>query len=339
MSNEPQVTDHDFLVQVKNLTKFFPIQRGFWSKTVGYVQALKDINLGIKKRQIIGIVGESGSGKSTLGKLILKLLEPTDGEILYKERNIFSLSNKEMRSIRQRLQIVFQNPYSSLSPRMKIKDIIAEPIIVHKIIQDKEGIMKRVNELLNLAGLEEQHGNKYPHELSGGQRQRVAIARALSLSPEFLILDEPVSALDVSVQAQILNLLIDLQKKLNLTYLFISHNLSVVSYISTQIAVMYLGRIVEFGHKEDIIKSPKHPYTIALLSANPEIGDLRSKLRKEKRIILSGEIPDPSNPPSGCVFRTRCPIAKERCTSEIPKLELYNNQQVACHYAGELKLN
>lgn len=336
MSNEQQVINHDSFIQVKNLTKFFPIQRGFWSKTVGHVQALKDINLRIKKGQIIGIVGESGSGKSTLGKLILKLLEPTDGEILYKERNIFSLSNKEMRSIRQRLQIVFQNPYSSLSPRMKIKDIVAEPIIVHKIIQDKEGIMKRVNELLNLVGLEEQHGNKYPHELSGGQRQRVAIARALSLSPEFLILDEPVSALDVSVQAQILNLLIDLQKKLNLTYLFISHNLSVVSYISTQIAVMYLGHIVEFGSKEDIIKSPKHPYTVALLSASPFI---ESKGQKKERIILRGEIPDPSNPPSGCVFRTRCPIAKERCISEIPELELYNNQQVACHYAKELKLN
>lgn len=334
MNNEQQVMDRDSLIQVKSLTKFFPIQRGFWSKTVGHVQALKDINLGIKKGQIIGIVGESGSGKSTLGKLILKLLEPTDGEILYKERNIFSLSNKEMRSIRQRLQIVFQNPYSSLSPRMKIKDIVAEPIIVHKIIQDKEGIMKRVNELLNLVGLEEQHGNKYPHELSGGQRQRVAIARALSLSPEFLILDEPVSALDVSVQAQILNLLIDLQKKLNLTYLFISHNLSVVSYISTQIAVMYLGHIVEFGSKEDIIKSPKHPYTVALLSASPFI---ESKGQKKERIILQGEIPDPSNPPSGCVFRTRCPIVKERCINEIPKLESYNNQQVACHYAGDLK--
>ncbi len=344
MSNEQQVTNHkspvishDFLIQVKNLTKSFPIQRGFWSRTVGHVQALKDINLEIKKGQVIGIVGESGSGKSTLGKLILKLLESTSGEVFYKGKNIFSLSNKEIRSIRQKLQIVFQNPYSSLSPRMKIKDIISEPIIVHKTIQDKEEIIKRVNELLNLVGLEEQHGNKYPHELSGGQRQRVAIARTLSLNPEFLILDEPVSALDVSVQAQILNLLIDLQQNLNLTYLFISHNLSVVSYISTQIAVMYLGHIVEFGQKEDIIKSPKHPYTVALLSASPLVMSAKQE-SSNKRIILSGEIPDPSNPPSGCVFRTRCPIAKEKCSVEIPQLiKDHNNQLVACHYAGELK--
>jgi oligopeptide/dipeptide ABC transporter ATP-binding protein len=338
MSQDKSIQESELLIEVKNLTKFFPIQRGFWSRTVGHVQALKEINLEIKRGQIIGIVGESGSGKSTLGKLILKLLEPTSGEVLYKGKNIFSLSNKETRSIRQKLQIVFQNPYSSLSPRMKIKDIIGEPIIVHKIIQDKEGIIKRVNELLNLVGLEEQHGNKYPHELSGGQRQRVAIARALSLNPEFLVLDEPVSALDVSVQAQILNLLIELQRKLNLTYLFISHNLSVVSYISTQIAVMYLGHIIEFGEKEDIIKSPKHPYTVALLSASPLVMSAKPE-NSSKRIILSGEIPDPSNPPSGCVFRTRCPIVKEKCAIEIPKLELHNNQQVACHFAGELKNN
>ena len=334
------------LIQVKNLSKLFPIQRGFWSRTTGYVQALKDINLEIKKGQIIGVVGESGSGKSTLGKLILKLLEPTSGEVFYKEKNIFSLSNKEIRSIRQKLQIVFQNPYSSLNPRMKIKDIISEPINVHKTIKDRKEIKKRVNELLNLVGLEEQHGSKYPHELSGGQRQRIAIARALSLNPEFLVLDEPVSALDVSVQAQILNLLIELQKKINLTYLFISHNLSIVSYISTHIVVMYLGHVVEFGQKEDIIKSPKHPYTVALLSASPHIElkqDAGSKKQEEqktsKRIILSGEIPDPSDPPSGCVFRTRCPIAKERCSVEIPLLTQYNEQFVACHYVGELKTN
>ncbi len=334
---QKEQTASSILIQVKNLTKFFPIQRGFWSRTVGHVQALKDINLEIRKGQIIGIVGESGSGKSTLGKLILKLLEPTSGAVIYKGKNIFSFSNKEIRSIRQKLQIVFQNPYSSLSPRMKIKDIVGEPIIVHKIIQGKEETNKRVNELLNLVGLEEQLGNKYPHELSGGQRQRVAIARALSLNTEFLILDEPVSALDVSVQAQILNLLIELQQKLDLTYLFISHNLSVVSYISTQIAVMYLGHIVEFGRKEDIIKSPKHPYTVALLSAIPEVRGQRSEIREKKRIILSGEIPDPSNPPSGCVFRTRCPIAKEKCTNEVPKLEMHNNQLVSCHFAEELK--
>lgn len=329
-------TDHSsLLIQVKNLSKFFPIQRGFWSRTVGHVQALKDINLEINKGQIIGVVGESGSGKSTLGKLILRLLEPSSGEVYYKGQNIFSISNNEMRLLRQKLQIVFQNPYSSLSPRMKIKDIVGEPIIVHKIIQNKEEVSNRVNELLNLVGLETQHGNRFPYELSGGQRQRVAIARALSLNPEFLVLDEPVSALDVSVQAQILNLLIELQKKFDLTYLFISHNLSVVSYISTKIAVMYLGHIVEFGEKEAITKFPQHPYTLALLSASPKIN---TEITKE-RITLHGEIPDPSNPPSGCVFRTRCPIAKEKCAIEVPLLIKHNNQLAACHYAGELKTN
>ncbi len=335
-STKPPLESSEILIKVNNLSKFFPIQRGFWSKTVGHIQALKDINLEIKRGEVIGIVGESGSGKSTLGKLILRLLEPSFGEVLYNGKNIFSMPAKEVRSIRQKLQIVFQNPYSSLSPRMRIKDIIREPISIHKMVEGKENISKRVTELLNLVGLEEQHGNKYPHELSGGQRQRVAIARALSLNPDFLVLDEPVSALDVSVQAQILNLLIELQQKLNLTYLFISHNLSVVSYISTKIAVMYLGHIVEFGEKKDIMKDPKHPYTVSLLSASPQI-DLKGENIKNKRIILSGEIPDPSNPPSGCVFRTRCPIVKDNCASEIPTLRQHTNQLVSCHYSGELK--
>lgn len=313
---------NNILIKIKNLKKHFPIQRGFWSSTVGYVQALNNINLEIKKGEMIGIVGESGCGKSTLGKLILKLIEPTSGEVLFQGKNIFSISKKELRLLRQKLQIVFQNPYSSLNPRMKIKDIVGEPLIVHKIIKDHTKLKDRVNELLNLVGIETQFGEKFPHELSGGQKQRIAIARALSLNPEFLVLDEPVSALDLSVQAQILNLLLDLQRKLNLTYLFISHNLSVVSYLSTQIAVMYLGNIVEMGLKEDILKNPKHPYTIALLN----------------KLILSGEIPDPSNPPSGCVFRTRCPIVKEKCKDEVPQLIQQENHLVACHYAGELKI-
>ena len=332
--SKPQTSE--LLIQVKNLTKFFPIQRGFWSRTTGYTHAVNNINLDIFKGEIIGIVGESGSGKSTLAKLILNLTEPTNGEVLYNSKNLYSIPKNEMRRIRQKLQIVFQNPYSSLNPRMKIKDIISEPIAIHKILNSKNEITNRVNELLNLVGLEEFHGKKFPHELSGGQRQRVAIARALSLNPDFLVLDEPVSALDVSVQAQILNLLIDLQRKFNLTYLFISHNLSVVSYISSRIAVMYLGNIVELGSKEKIIKDPKHPYTVALLSSAPKIET--SKTKKEK-IILSGEIPDPSNPPSGCVFRTRCPIVKEKCTIEVPNLDLHNNEQVACHFSGELKAN
>ena len=335
------------LIQIKNLTKHFPIQRGFWSRTIGYVKALNNINLDIDRNQIIGIVGESGCGKSTFGKLILKLIEPTSGEVLYLNQNIFTIPDKELRALRKKLQMVFQNPYSSLNPRMKVFEIIKEPLIVHKIFNEREQINNRVYELLMLVGLEKEHSNKYPHELSGGQRQRVAIARTLSLNPEFLVLDEPVSALDVSVQAQILNLLLDLHKRLNLTYLFISHNLSVVSYISTQIAVMYLGHIVEIGPKEKIINEPKHPYTVALLSAAPrieniadsveQIGEQRQeKSTTHKRIILTGEIPDPSNPPSGCVFRTRCPIAKEKCAIEDPKLIEHNGQYVACHYPGEL---
>ena len=334
-------TQHsNLLIEIKNLTKHFPIQRGFWSKTVGQVQALNNVSLNIEKGQIIGIVGESGCGKSTLGKLILRLLEPTSGAVYYKGQNIFSLPNKDLRLLRQKLQIVFQNPYSSLNPRMKIEDIVSEPIAVHKILKSKGDIKSRVYELLSLVGIEPHLGNKYQDELSGGQRQRIAIARALSLNPEFLVLDEPVSALDVSVQAQILNLLLDLQKELNLTYLFISHNLAVVSYISTQITVMYLGHIVEHGSKNEIINNPKHPYTVALLSAvtkiDTEMGRIGDRAKKQ-RIILSGEIPDPSNPPSGCTFRTRCPIAKEKCTNEIPELKTYENRQVSCHYPGELK--
>ncbi|MBI2996483.1 MAG: ATP-binding cassette domain-containing protein [Candidatus Melainabacteria bacterium] len=337
-----KLSTRETIIETKSLTKHFPVQHGFWSRTTNYVQATNNINLQIEKGQIIGIVGESGCGKSTLGKLILRLLEPTLGEVLYKGINIHSLSNKELKKLREKLQIVFQNPYSSLNPRMKIQEIISEPILVHKIITNggkKEKVRERVLELLSLVGLEDKLSNKYAHELSGGQRQRVAIARALALNPEFLILDEPVSALDVSVQAQILNLLLDLQKKLNLTYLFISHNLSVVSYISTHIAVMYLGHIVEIGQKELVINNPQHPYTVALLSAAPRLAISNQQSAISNKIVLSGEIPDPSNPPSGCVFRTRCPIARDKCSVEVPLLIKHNAQLVACHYGGELKEN
>ena len=325
------------LIEIKNLSKHFPIQRGFWSKTTSKVQAINNVNLKINKGDIVGLVGESGSGKSTLGKLILRLLEPTDGEVLYCGNNIFNIPTNKMLVLRQKLQIVFQNPYSSLNPRMPIGEIIKEPITVHKLIRDKTTLNSRVEELLNLVGLDKTTKEKFPHELSGGQRQRIAIARALALNPEFLVLDEPVSALDVSVQAQILNLLMELQQRLNLTYLFISHNLSVVSYIATQIAVMYLGNIVEYGKKEFIIKDPSHPYTVSLLSASPTI-NIEEK-QKEKRIILSGEIPDPSNPPSGCVFRTRCPVVQDLCSKEFPALIEKNNRLVACHFEGSLKTN
>lgn len=323
--------DSTTLIKIKDLTKLYPIQRGFWSKTTDHIQALKNINLEINSGEVLGIVGESGCGKSTLGKLILALIEPTSGEVYYKGKNIFLLSKKDLRLLRERIQIVFQNPYSSLNPRMKIKDIIKEPIIVHKQFKNKKDLENKTLELLNIVGLEEEHKEKYPHELSGGQRQRIAIARAISLKPEFLVLDEPVSALDVSVQAQILNLLSDLQKKLRLTYIFISHNLSVVSYLSDKIAVMYLGNIVEFGAKEDIINSPQHPYTKVLISAVPKVGALHAT-----PLQLIGDIPDPSNVPSGCAFRTRCPIAQEKCKLEIPKLGTHNKQLAACHFPGTL---
>ena len=328
------------LIEIKNLTKNFPIKKGFWSTTEGFIKAVSNINLTIEKGQIIGLVGESGSGKSTLAKLILKLIEPSLGQVIYNGEDILSMENKRLRSLRQKLQIVFQNPYSSLNPRMKIKDIIAEPIALHNKapMNNSENSSQRVSELLRLVGLEEFYEDKFPHELSGGQRQRVAIARALSLNPEFLILDEPVSALDVSVQAQILNLLADLQKRLDLTYLFISHNLSVVGFISTHIAVMYLGHIVEYGKKEDIIKTPRHPYTTALISASPRIETREQELETRKqRIVLSGEIPDPSNPPSGCVFRTRCPIASDICSTEIPLLDS-GIHRTACHFPGKLSV-
>lgn len=329
--------NNDVLIRIENLTKKYPVQRGFWSRVVGNVLALNNVSFNINKGEIIGVVGESGCGKSTLGKLILRLIEPSSGKVLYKDKDVHSISSKELRLLRQKLQIVFQNPYASLNPRMKIKDIITEPISVHKICKTKEEVDSRVQELLELVGLGQANQEKHPHELSGGQRQRIAIARSLSLNPEFLVLDEPVSALDVSVQAQILNLLLDLQKKLNLTYLFISHNLSVVSYISTHIAVMYLGNIVEFGKKDDIMNNPQHPYTKALLTAAPHILSKKERENiKDERIFLEGEIPDPSNIPSGCVFRTRCPIAKEKCTTEIPVLETHSNQIAACHYPGEL---
>src|SRR3989338_259516 len=326
-NNKDSVT----LIKIKDLTKLYPIQRGFWSKTTGHIQALKNINLEINSGEVLGIVGESGCGKSTLGKLILALIEPTSGEVYYKGKNIFLLSKKDLRLLRERIQIVFQNPYSILNPRMKIKDIIKEPIIVHKQFKNKKDLENKMLELLNIVGLEEEHKEKYPHELSGGQRQRIAIARAISLKPEFLVLDEPVSALDVSVQAQILNLLSDLQKKLRLTYIFISHNLSVVSYLSDKIAVMYLGNIVEFGAKEDIINSPQHPYTKVLISAVPKVGALHAT-----PLQLIGDIPDPSNVPSGCAFRTRCPIAQEKCKLEIPKLGTHNKQLVSCYFPGTL---
>lgn len=323
-------TNNSPLIKIKNLSKKYPITKGFFSKTIGHIHALSSTNLEIFKGETLGIVGESGCGKSTLGKSVLRLIEPSSGEVYYNDLNIFSIKTQDLRTLRKKLQIVFQNPYSSLNPRMKIFDIVKEPITVHKIFKNKTNVKDRVEELFSMVGLKDIDKNKHPHELSGGQRQRIAIARALALDPEFIVLDEPISALDVSVQAQILNLLLSLKEKLNLTYLFISHDLRVISYFCSRVAVMYLGNIVEIGNKNDIINSPKHPYTKALLSAAPKL----DSEDKQERIILSGDLPDPSNIPPGCVFNTRCPIVKDDCKIKRPTLSLNENQSVACFYPG-----
>jgi oligopeptide transport system ATP-binding protein len=333
MSNTSNKQD---LLVVKNLKKHFPIKRGILiSKQVGAVKAVDGVSFTIKKGETLGMVGESGCGKSTTGRLILRLIEPTDGEVYFEGREILKLNNKEMRSLRREMQIVFQNPYASLDPRMTVGDSIAEPIRVHKT-HTGQALTKRVRELLDIVGLRPNYADRYPHEFSGGQRQRIGIARALAVNPKFIIADEPVSALDVSVQAQVLNLLDDLQKEFGLTYLFIAHNLSTVKHISDRVAVMYLGSMVELAESDELYKNPKHPYTIALLSAIP----ITDPTVKNKRILLEGDIPSPVNPPSGCKFHTRCFMmndkVKSRCKSEIPKFkDIGNGHFVACHLYDE----
>lgn len=323
------------LLRVKHLTKHFPIKKGFFNKTVGYVQAVSDISFDIHPGEIVGLVGESGCGKSTTGRCILRLLNPSSGEVVYKEKNIFDNSKEQLHFLRRQMQIIFQNPYSSLDPRMTVRQIVSEPLQIHKTVT-KEQIPLRVNTLLDMVGISTRMSDHYPHEFSGGQRQRIGIARALALNPEFIVADEPVSALDVSIQAQILNLLFDLKKELNLTYLFISHNLSVVQYVSDKVAVMYLGEIVEMASSDVLYKKPLHPYTEALLSAIP-IPD--PTLDRSKRILLEGDVPSPDNPPTGCKFHTRCRYTKSKCIEEIPQIEEKLPGQFArCHFSNELSL-
>jgi oligopeptide/dipeptide ABC transporter ATP-binding protein len=308
------------LLRVENLTVRFPVGRaGFWGRHERFVHAVEDVSFDIRRGETLGLVGESGSGKSTTGRAILLKVKPTSGRIIFNGRDVTDVTGEDLRKLRRNMQLVFQDPYASLNPRMKVIDTVAEPLVVHGIVKRSRDAYDRVRELLDLVGLPADAAGRYPHAFSGGQRQRIGIARALALEPEFIVADEPVSALDVSIRAQIVNLLQELQEELGLTYLFIAHDLSVVRHISHRVAIMYAGKIVEIADRSEIYKQPRHPYTEALLSAVP-IPD--PEIQKDrKRIILSGEIPNPVNPPSGCRFHTRCPIAEPRCMSEEPPLE------------------
>lgn len=318
------------LLRVSNLEKKFPIQRGMFKRTVGHIHAVDGISFEIAEGETLGLVGESGCGKSTTARLILRLLDPTAGEIFFDGKEIHAMTREEIRAVRKDMQIVFQDPYASLNPRMTVRQIVAEPLIVHGMAKDDSD--PRVDEMIELCGLSREFGNRYPHEFSGGQRQRVGIARALVTRPKLVVLDEPVSALDVSVQAQILNLLDDLRERFGFSYLFVAHDLSVVSHISARVAVMYLGKIVEIGTREEIFNNPKHPYTKALISAVPLANPKQERIRKTSRIVLTGDVPSPANPPSGCRFRTRCWKAQEACATTEPALITLGKQQVACHF-------
>ena len=334
-ADRPLSTDSPALLQVEGLVKHFPIGGGLFRRQIGAVRAVEGVDLTVHRGETLGVVGESGCGKTTLGRTIMKLTEPTAGKIVFEDRDITNLSRRQMRPIRRELQIVFQDPYASLNPRMTVRDIVSEPLRIHGVYRGREGRL-RVEELLRTVGLSPEHANRFPHEFSGGQRQRIGVARALALNPTMMVLDEPVSALDVSIQAQVVNLLSDLQKEFRLTYLFIAHDLSVVRHISDRVAVMYLGKIMELGTKHQIYNTPTHPYTQALLTAVPiESPNFRGK---RERIILTGDVPSPANPPSGCVFRTRCWKAQEICAEVVPPLVDHGHgHPSACHFAEVMR--
>lgn len=317
------------LLEATKVSKHFPVKKGFFKKTVGQVKAVEQVDLEIFKGETLGLVGESGCGKSTLGRTLIRLYEPTSGEVKFKGQNFLTLNSEDLRKSRKNIQMIFQDPFASLDPRMTVGQILQQPLDVHNIgtLSDRK---KQVYELLETVGLKPAHVNRYPHEFSGGQRQRISIARALALKPDLIICDEPVSALDVSIQAQILNLLKDLQEQRGLTYLFISHDLSVIEYFCDRVAVMYLGRIVEIGSRDELFNNPKHPYTQALLSAIPTFGEGKKAMKKS----LSGEVPSPLNPPSGCAFHPRCVHAMPQCKQEVPQLKSITGQsehKMACY--------
>jgi oligopeptide/dipeptide ABC transporter ATP-binding protein len=334
-----QAKNDNLLLEVRDLKMYFPIQQGILQRTIGHVKAVDGVNLFLREREVLGLVGESGCGKTTVGRTILRLYEPTSGEIKFRTKagdwvDIAAISQKDMKPIRQEMRMIFQDPFSSLNPRMTVLDLIKEPLEIHGVAKGKEA-EARVAELMRSVGLDPNYMQRYPHEFSGGQRQRIGLARTLSLNPRLVIADEPVSALDVSVQAQVLNLLQELQQQLNLTLIFVAHDLSVVEHISDRVAVMYVGKIMEMAPTEELLRNPLHPYTEALLSAIPPADpDI-----KVERIRLPGEVPSPANPPKGCIFHTRCNYCKDVCKVDVPELrEITPGHFAACHFAGELNL-
>ncbi len=328
--NRARVVSDETLLEVNNLVMHFPLTKGIvFQRKVGAVQAVDDISFYVRKGETLGLVGESGCGKSTTGRAILQLYKPTSGQVLFQGQDLTKLNGNDMRRMRRNVQMIFQDPYASLNPRMTVGNIVGEPLQIHKIATNSKERNERVEELLRVVGLNPYFANRYPHEFSGGQRQRIGIARALAARPSFIVADEPVSALDVSIQAQIVNLMEELQNEFNLTYLFIAHDLSVVRHISDRVAVMYLGKVVEIADRTRLYEDPKHPYTKALLSAVP-IPDPKVE-RKRERIILTGDVPSPINPPSGCRFHTRCPYVMDVCKEKVPPLiKQEGDHQVAC---------
>jgi peptide/nickel transport system ATP-binding protein len=328
----------ELLLDVRDIRKYFPVKRGLLRRTIGHVKAVDGVSFTINEGETLGLVGESGCGKTTTGRMVLRASTPTSGEIWFRHdgqmKNLTPMSRRQLKPIRRDMQVIFQDPFSSLNPRMTVLEIIGEPLVIHGVSDGGE-LRARVRELLEMVGLRVQHMNRFPHAFSGGQRQRIGVARALALNPKLIVADEPVSALDVSIQAQVLNLLKDLQARLGLAYLFVSHDLSVVEHISDRVAVMYLGGIVEIAPAEQVYAQPKHPYTEALLSAIPR----SNPDQQSQRIILPGDVPNPANPPSGCTFNPRCRYAQDICKKEKPPLiEVAPDHQAACHFARELEL-